>query len=53
MAGNVLNFYDPLFYAQEALIVLEKELGLNKLCYEVRWCFNRIQSIEMLFNKWC
>jgi hypothetical protein len=27
MAGNVLNFYDPLFYAQEALIVLEKELG--------------------------
>ena len=26
MAGNVLNFYDPLFYAQEALIVLEKEL---------------------------
>jgi len=27
MAGNILNFYDPLFYAQEALIVLEKELG--------------------------
>lgn len=27
MAGNKLGFYDPLFYAQEALIVLEKALG--------------------------
>ncbi|MGA2261747.1 MAG: P22 phage major capsid protein family protein [Acidobacteriota bacterium] len=28
MAGNVLSVYDPLFYAQEALIVLEKALGM-------------------------
>ena len=28
MAGNVLSVYDPLFYAQEALIALEKGLGM-------------------------
>lgn len=27
MAGNVLGFYNPMFYAQEALIELEKSLG--------------------------
>jgi len=26
--GNVLLYYDPVFYAQEALIILEKQLGL-------------------------
>lgn len=31
--SNVLNLYDPLFYAQEALIALEKALGMANAVY--------------------